>query len=180
MITTQAAEAISVGLSTGVILFIEALGASIAVGILTLYLDRRYRERDEAREARYTQLLRDAQAKADAAILTAQRSTDESDAKTRARIDFLMSLINGSGAGNHAAGADDTSADYQVLEILMSTYDEEELKALAFEIGIRWESLAGEKPVTRALSLTQAARNTGKMRALVNVIRRDRPEAMHA
>lgn len=147
-----------------VILFITLLAEFISYGVLVLMLDRRYRE-----------TLQQAEIKAERAIEEAKNATDDADAKTRARIDFLMSLIparDGSGPG-------DTSGDYQVLEILMSRFDEEELKALAFELGIRWETLGGDKPVTKALNLVQAARNQNKMRSLIAIIKRDRPEAMH-
>jgi hypothetical protein len=146
--------------------------------MLTLLLDRRYRERDEEREARYSELLKKAEQKATDAADIARRATDEAEAKTRARIDFLMSLIPAqSGKGMIS---DDTSVDYQVLEILMNRYDEEELKALAFEAGVRWETLAGDKPVSKALSLVKSARNTNRMHALVMSIRRDRPEAFRS
>jgi hypothetical protein len=104
----------------------------------------------------------------------AEERSREAERRMQARLDFVMDFYIRHAPGVSAQSAT-VMADSQVLDVLMSKFDGEELKMLAFDLGVSWDNLPGDSIPTRAMHLVQQMRNTDRMQQLVEAINRRRP-----
>ena len=65
----------------------------------------------------------------------------------------------------------------QLRQQLVAYFSAEELQAIAFDLGIDWETLSGDTKITKAGDLIQHAARNDKIVDLVNACRQARPNA---
>lgn len=152
------------GIEIALVLFAQAIGAVVGTALAFLRLDRWYRDREAKVEERYTR-----------ALLKAETRAEQAEERAKARIDFVMELLRSNEDDDTQSAA---SNDYQILEVLMNHFDEEGLKLIAFEMGIRYDALTGQSAPTKAMSLVTAARQRNLIAQLIRIMRRERPEVM--
>ena len=75
--------------------------------------------------------------------------------------------------GKSDTGELDTQARY--LDILTNLFSEDDLKRLAFSIGVDYETLSGSGKFGKSLELLKWCRNRGKTKKLYVRIREERP-----
>ncbi|MCL4266669.1 MAG: hypothetical protein KJ069_25985 [Anaerolineae bacterium] len=72
----------------------------------------------------------------------------------------------------------DANRNKQLSELrrqIVSFFTIEELKLVAFELGINWDDLSGDKISTKAQSLVVLADHTGKLDELIAIVSKERP-----
>jgi hypothetical protein len=134
------------------------------------WLQTQHTRQINAIRAENTQRVKEAEERA----IQAEARARDAEKRMQARLDFVMDFyVRNSPALAHQPST--VQADGQVLDVLMDRFDMEELQTLAYELGVKWDSLAGDSAPTRAMHLVQHMRNTDRMRDLIDAIKHRRP-----
>lgn len=159
-------------LVTVALLFIavQALGSGIAMAAYGAWNERRYYALRTALEVASRNDIAAVRKEAQAQIADAKTAAKEAEERSRIRVDLMLELVTGHGripgGGN----------EHTLLEFLMSKFNMNELKLLANEAGIDWDSFGGDTVPSKALEMVKFAKRTGKLLQLEASAKRARSE----
>lgn len=169
-----AIEAVDVGLIVAIVAgVLIALGCVIYVWQARSYSATINRVRAELASERDTQIKRIEQA-------YEQRLTwmkREQDA-LRAQVALLTNLAMRAGSINAAEAAAFTAPvepEQRLYDAMLPVFELDDLRTLAFKVGIRWDSLAGDTVGVRLIELINMAKHEGRLDLLEREARAYRP-----
>ena len=149
---------------------VQAGGSGLAMAAYGGWNERRYYKlRNDLQKAAQDDIAA-VRKEAQTQIADAKAAAKEAEERSRIRVDLMLELMTGHGR------IPDSANEHKLLEFLMSKFDMGELKMLANNAGLEWESFSGDTVPSKALEMVKYAKRTGKLVQLEGAARHARSE----